>query len=114
SNPVPADSTIMFVHDETSLPATGQIAADGTYTLMMEGGDQVPAGKYTISVSPPSSEISEETNMDAYKSMMEGGAEATAPTGPFPEKYQAAETSGVTFEVKEGPNTFDLDMKDEA
>jgi len=113
--PVPAGSTIMFVHGATSLAATAQIGADGSYTAMMAGGDQLPAGKYSISVSPPASgEISEQTDMEAYKRMMEGGAASTTPTGPFPEKYHAAETSGVTFELKEGPNTFDLDMTDES
>lgn len=114
--PVPAGSTVTFVHGDTSLPAIGQTGAGGTFKLMMQGGDQLPAGTYSVAVSPPASgEISEQTDMDAYKAMMEGGATAAkATTGPFPEKYQAAETSGVTFEVKEGPNTYDLDMKDDA
>lgn len=113
SNPVPAGSTIMFLHEETSLAATGQIGSDGSYTLAMQGGGEVPVGKYSISVSPPSSaEVSEETNMEAYKAAMEGGGGAAATTGPFPEKYQAAETSGETFDVKEGENSYNLDMKD--
>jgi hypothetical protein len=115
-NPVPAGSTITFIHGGTSLPAMGQIGADGSFKLMMQGGDQVPAGTYAVSVSPPpSAEISEETDMEAYKAIMEGGATAPkTPAGPFPQKYQSAETSGVTFDVKEGANTFDLDMKDDA
>jgi hypothetical protein len=30
---------------------------------------------------------------------------------PVPAKYQSPETSGLTFVVKAGPNTFDVDMK---
>ena len=111
---VPVGSTVNFVHGETALPASGVTAADGTYTLRMRGGPRRSAGKYLISVIPPPTQTATaETDMAAYKAMMEGGAGAAkATTGPFPAKYQAAETSGLTFEVKEGPNTFDLHSKD--
>jgi hypothetical protein len=108
----------MFIHQGTSLPATGQTTSDGSYTLFMKGVGQVLAGSYQVSVSPPASGATVDTsNEDAYAAAMEAGmqgaSEAAAPSSPFPEKYQAVETSGVTFEVKEGPNTFNLDMTDE-
>jgi hypothetical protein len=112
-NPVPDGSTVMFLHEETSLPATCEVAADGTYTLSMAGEGEVLAGTYSVSVSPPDSgEISEATDMEAYKAAMEGGGAPEA-TAPFPEKYYAVETSGLSFEVKEGPNTIDVELKDE-
>jgi hypothetical protein len=112
-NAIPAGSTITFMHEETSLPAVGEISADGSYSLKMRGGDEILAGKYKISVVPAATGVADEnTDMEAYKAMMEGGGTAATPE-PFPKKYQSAETSGETFEVKEGEsNTYDLDMKD--
>ena len=113
-SPVPAGSIIMFVHEQTSLAGTGEVSADGTYELTMQGGVRVPTGKYAISVNAPVSvELSQETDMEAYKAIMEGSAAAPPPADPFPRKYQVAETSGVTFEVAEGANTLDLDMTDD-
>ena len=111
-DPVPAGSMVNFVHDETSMAATGATGADGSYTLQMQGEGEVLAGAYQISVSPPAQA---EEDPEAYAAMMTGGdAAAEQPAGPFPQKYQAAASSGETFTVKEGPNTYNLDMNDDA
>ena len=114
--PVPAGSTVNFTHDETSMAATGVTGADGSFTLQMQGEGEVLAGSYKILVSPPVQPQAGPENPEAYEAMMTGGDAAAAeqPTGPFPQKYQATATSGETFTVKEGPNTYDLDMTDGA
>ena len=71
----------------------GQIGADGKYSIAWRGTDQVPVGQYGISIYPPSS------------------GDSTTSNPNFPEKYYDATTSGLTGEVKEGPNTIDLDMQ---
>ena len=113
-NPVPAGCTVTFVHDETSLAAAGQTGADGSYTLQMQGGGDVPAGAYKISVGPPAAAGGAgPDNPEAYAASMESGGDASADTGtPFPDKYLLPGTSGLTFTVKEGPNSYDVEMTD--
>ena len=117
---LPAGCTIVFVHEEKAIPASTAIAADGSYTLLMNGKPEIPVGTYKISVSPPAKDAAaaaDPSNPEAYKAVMmgkgpKGQGAAAEGKPPFPQKYQSAETSKLTFTVKEGSNTYDLDMKD--
>ena len=110
-SPVPAGSTVMFMHDETSLGATGTTAADGSYSLKMLDGDQLPTGSYKISVSPPEQQNIDSSDEAAYAAAMEGGGDESAgSTSPFPEKYQSTEGSGLTYTVTEGENTHNIEL----
>jgi hypothetical protein len=114
--PVPAGCTVMFVHQEKSLPASGLTAADGSYTLLARGQPKVSAGAHKISVSPPVQDAAagvSSADPEAYKAVMTGKKAAPAEQkGPFPKKYLSADTSGLTFTVKEGSNTCDLDLNE--
>ena len=110
-DPVPEKSSVSFMHAATSQTATSTVAAGGTYTLRMQGGTQVLAGDYQISVAPPAAASVDDSDMDAYAEMMEGGGSAAPPTA-FPDKYNSFETSGLTFTVAEGANTHDIDLTD--
>lgn len=110
--PVPAGCSVTFIHQETSTPASGLISADGSYALTMRGEKRVLAGEYKVSVSPPASNEQVDENSEGYEATMTGGGAATTVTVPFPDKYLLAETSGLTFTVKEGSNTFDVKMDD--
>jgi len=114
-NPVPAGCSIVFMHQQKSLPATGSTGADGSYSLVMGGKPEILAGEYKVSISPPtkSTPAADPSNPEAYKAFMMGkGAKPAEEKPPFPKKYQIAETSGLTFTVKEGPNPIDIDLKD--
>jgi hypothetical protein len=119
--PAPAGCTITFLHSERNLPASGEIAADGTYTLLFNGKPAVPMGAYKVSVTSPAAAAAEAASAnpsdpEAYKAMMmkqgisQGSGQATVAT--IPKKYATPEASGVTFTVIEGQTTYDLDMKD--
>jgi len=119
--PAPAGCTITFFHAERNFPASAQIAADGSYTLMFNGKPLVPAGTYKVSVTSPAGAATDAaaaspSNPEAYKAMMmkqgiaKGDGQAAVVT--IPTKYATPETSGVTFTVLEEPATYDLDMKD--
>ncbi len=114
--PVPAGCTVVFIHQEKTVPASGAVGADGSYSA-----SQVLAGANKVSISPPAkasaAAAADPSNPEAYKAMMMAKGTAGAKGGteekpPFPAKYQSPETSGLTFTVKEGPNTFDIDLKD--
>lgn len=100
-----------MTHDDKRLVAAAEIATDGSYSLSMRGGKDILTGTYTVSVMPPPPpEMTPEQQQEA----MFGGETPPEPEWPdIPKKYRSGSTSGVTFEVKAGANTFDLDMKTE-
>ncbi len=108
--PVPEGSIITFTPEGGSgIPASGSLAADGSFKLRAKGSFDVPAGIYKVSISPPATQ--EMSAEDAMKAQMAG----TLPdfqVKEIPQKYRSPDTSGESFEVKEGDdNTYDLDMK---
>jgi hypothetical protein len=80
---------------EDGFAAVGEVGADGSFTL----DDQLPAGSYTVSVSPP--QITEAP----------GAADAAIPQSPIPEGYFDESTSDIVQEIKEGENTVTIDLK---
>lgn len=77
------------------------IAADGTYTI-----PSIHPGKAAIAIlvssSPPESE-----NGDGSGT----GAVALAKPIAVPQKYRGIETSGLTYDVVEGPQNHDVDLR---
>ena len=118
--PAPAGCIITFIHSERNFPASAEIAADGSYTLLFNGKPEVPVGTYKVTVTSPAAATAEAaadpSNPEAYKAMMmkqgisKGSGQANVAT--IPKKYATPETSGVTFTVVEEPATYDVDMKD--
>ncbi|MHB0955220.1 MAG: PAAR domain-containing protein [Pirellulaceae bacterium] len=108
----------MFLHQEQSFPASGEIGNDGSYTLLFNGKPAVPVGTYDISVIPPPAQtgpVANPSDPEAYKSMMMGGEpkkKSVARTETIPHKYRDAAQSGLTCTVMEGQETvFDVDLK---
>jgi hypothetical protein len=102
------------MNQEKSIPASGTTGADGSYSL-----SNVLAGVNKVFISPPSkidTAAANPSNPEAYKAFMtgKGVVKPADEKPPFPKKYQTAETSGLSFTVKEGANTFDVEMKDGA
>jgi hypothetical protein len=102
-------ATISFLPEGgTGIPAIGGIGSDGSYKLRARSTFDVPTGIYKITVTPSAGPaMSAEEAMEAS---MNGTLPDSDPKD-VPAKYRAAETSGELFEVKEGANTYDLDMK---
>ncbi len=104
---VPDGTSIVFLHKDKGITASSAIAADGTYSLRMRRGDAILVGDYQIGITPPTAEMSAAETEAAIT----GEAPSAKEWPEIPKKYQNPETSGVTFTVKAGENTFDLDMK---
>lgn len=118
--PVPQGCTVVFLSDK-GFTATGQVGAGGNYQLSVvgKGGSTtsgVPAATYQVSVSPPASGEGAEGDYDA---IMEEAAkagegqpeESQAEAEVIPAKYQSSGTSGLSFDVKEGPNTINIPLE---
>jgi len=107
---VPNGCTVVFVHEKTNVPASGIVGGDGSYSAA-----KVLAGPNKVSITPPAKATTvDQSNMDAYKAAMMGKKDA-GPKGtpaPFPTKYLTPEKSGLSVTVKEGANTYDIELKD--
>jgi hypothetical protein len=81
---------------------TSKIEPDGTYRVM-----HVPAGTVKIAVSSP----------DPATPQLPDRKGVVPPPGdktnwfPIPERYASFELTDLTYEIKGGPNTFDLELK---
>ncbi|WP_339728932.1 carboxypeptidase-like regulatory domain-containing protein [uncultured Gimesia sp.] len=105
--PVSEGASIVFLHKDKGITASSAIAADGSYALRMRREDAILVGDYQIGVTPPTVELT-----PAEAEAVNTGKELPEKEWPeIPKKYRNPETSGVTFTVKAGENTFDLDMK---
>jgi hypothetical protein len=80
----------------------GMIKSDGTYTLNTDGRDGAPVGWYKVTVSGQ--------GMPDPSKMTEGGKPPTPLN--VQAKYGKPETSGFSFEVKDGApaGTYDLSL----
>ena len=114
--PVPDGTSVTFIGD-AGHTASGKVSGGGSYQLSTIANDSksdaIPVGKYRVCVTSPSTA---QTMTDAeYDKMMtesaSGGAAAKAPPSAIPAKYQTTTTSQLSFEIKEGPNTIDIELK---
>ncbi len=96
---------------------TGEVDGEGNYEIVTTGGG-LPVGKYMVSVSPPPAEFVE-TKLPSTPEEAEAASKAAANSTPdegpavdttIPEKYQVASSSGLEFEVKEGENTYNVEL----
>ena len=101
-NGQPVTEGIVSLFDNSrGLAYSGEIGSDGNYSV--NGGAQ--SGKYQVVVLPPNPPLV--ANPEA--------APATPPPSKeypnLPHKYRAAETSGLTLDVKESAATLDIAMQ---
>jgi hypothetical protein len=113
--PVPAGCLVTFVSQQ-GVAALGTVDASGQYQLRIAGKPDVPAREYNVSVTYPGAAGPEMTDEDERKYM--AGDPATvakfsrkAQSAPIPQKYADEFQSGLSYHVKEGPNTFDIDLR---
>ncbi|MDX1947888.1 MAG: carboxypeptidase-like regulatory domain-containing protein [Pirellulaceae bacterium] len=88
--------TVTFQEREKQVGASGTTDASGIYRLSSQSpGDGAPPGNYLVSVHQP------------------GPADSNDPEPPrlFPKRYENAQTSGLSCEVKPGPNEFNITLE---
>ena len=89
--PVP-NGTVMFV-PETGPAATGELTKDGTFVLTTySNGDGAVLGMHKVAITA----LQDTSGLSPEQS--------GTPAPLVPEKYLGQDTSGLTFEVKEGEN----------
>jgi hypothetical protein len=106
---VPLGSLITFFNSEQGIAAVGFADESGKFTINpAEKETGLPAGNYAVTVTPPPPPPMTE---EQYKKM-EANARAlpTIIYKELPVKFYNSTTSGLAFDVKPGPNHFDLDL----
>ncbi len=106
--PVPQGCVVSFV-SPAGFTASATVGADGSYTLRSGDKADIPAANYKVAVAQPAADMSG-ADYDKYMSA-EGGQAAAAPAATIPAKYQTVDASGLSYDVKEGPNPINIELK---
>jgi hypothetical protein len=117
AKPVTPESSVVFFCAELSATAAGTLDVLGKFSLRAADPKiGIPAGRYQVMVRPPEPPAVKATDQE-YRKVMMGGPPAgnVAPKAAnrapdIPEKFQSLDSSGITLEIKPGPNTIDLDL----
>jgi hypothetical protein len=116
--------TITFLPENTQeRAASGTIGSDGSYTLTTyKQGDGAVLGRHRVSI------VSREVDVPGGKAkasqaispqeIMKGSQSPQTQQSPpeqkalVPSRYQSPDTSGLSFVVKSGSNTYDVELVD--
>lgn len=111
--PIKTDSSVVFFCTEAGATLAGKIDALGKFNLgAADPAIGIPVGRYQVMVRPPEPKSVQTTSAD-YAKMMQGGSNPTAAAATpsdIPQPFLALDTTPLILEVKEGPNTFDIDL----
>ena len=96
-----SEGAISFFNSETSVTTSGTLEPDGSYTLLFAGSQDVPVGKYIVTVHPPS--VSHEPG------------EAPPPQKEYPNipfKYRGRQSTDLSAQVEAKDQEFNFDLLD--
>jgi hypothetical protein len=93
---------------ETGQNATGQIEPDGSYVMTtFNTGDGAILGQHIVAVV-----VREKGSENQGKPRADSTIDYSMPKIVTPSKYASVDTSPLRCTVKEGDNTFDIELKD--
>ncbi|MFO0951158.1 MAG: hypothetical protein U0835_08400 [Isosphaeraceae bacterium] len=97
---------------QTGQSAVGEIGGDGSYSLTtFENGDGAVLGQHVVIVQAREEDPAIEGGSMPIPDA-KGRINIKPPKHLVPEKYASTESSPLKFEVKEGSNALDLELKD--
>jgi hypothetical protein len=101
-NPIPGKG------GETGQNATGLIESDGTYVMTtFSTGDGAILGQHVVAVV-----VRAKGSENQGKPKADSTIDYSMPKIVTPSKYASVETSPLVYTVREGDNTFDIELKD--
>lgn len=117
SKSVTVGSTVVFYCKDKDATAAGTIDAVGKFSLKGAlPAVGIPVGKYVVMVSPPQLPMTTAiaagpSSPDYQKQMMQTSkAEVPASVSDIPAEFLSLDKSTLSYELKAGPNTFDIDL----
>ncbi len=115
-----ANATVTFIPRGEGSLGVAVTGEDGSYEIQTAGESGVAPGPCAVTVSKMESsgkgqeELDKMSEADRQKMMMSGKMPkslSNTPRSAIPAQYSNAMTSGLSFEVKNGSNTFAIDLK---
>ncbi len=112
-----AGVTVTFICEGAPRFASGTTDLQGNYTLTTyEPGDGAVVGQNVVTVSvpptPPADTAADSPLTGEYYNTLEASQKAAAKDRRVPARYADAKTSGLAFEVTDGPNQHNLPLTD--
>jgi hypothetical protein len=110
--PVPLDSSVVFYCADHAATAAGKVDSLGKFQLAASiPRIGIPAGRYQVMIRPPAPPTANVSDEASYAQLMQP-KKTTAEEGvkEIPKQFMALATSKLVFELKAGPNNFDLDL----
>jgi hypothetical protein len=109
--PLAPGTAVVFKELTVGYACMGQTSPDGTYQLDSWNQGNLPIGRYEVMIQPP--EPVDPDSIDPDELINNPGLmESTKVKYDFPRKYSQLATSGLSFEVKEGENEYQIELVD--
>lgn len=106
--PVAQGCVVSFVSPD-GFTASAKVESGGRYNLRNVDAPQIPVATYKVSLAPPAQpELSEAEYEKAMASGMTGQSDAASDA--IPAKYRDLSTTDLSYEVKAGSNTIDIEL----
>lgn len=114
-SPAPSGTLVTFIAAE-GFAASGVVGDGGAYEVTMpDMGKQIPAVNYKVMVSAPvtGGVSSDSSDYEAYMQSVNADATSTGaqPKPAIPAKFTSTATSGLSFDVSQGENTINIELK---
>ncbi|MDG2390286.1 MAG: hypothetical protein P8M30_13315 [Planctomycetaceae bacterium] len=109
----PVAANLTFMNSIDGFTASGVADGSGKFSLQSNGETAIPVGKYQVGVTAAADgpEMDPEAAMKASMESEDGSAGGS--DSAIPTKYASPAGSGLSFEVKEGDNSFEVKMTKE-
>lgn len=110
--PLPANCEVVFFNKDKNATLGAKLDATGKFSLAVADPKiGIPVGRYQVAIRPPATPTVQPSSADYAKMMQSGGAKPEDKSASvISEKFHAFETSKLEFDVKAGPNEFNMDL----
>jgi hypothetical protein len=111
---LPPGHAVSFMQMEKGFLAFGMTDAEGKFEVKSWNDGNMPIGKYDVMIAAPPSSVdpAEDPNLSPEERFEKQQTPTKQPPRiSIPARYRETTTSGLQYEIKEGENHFDIDLK---
>ncbi len=107
------DTKVVFINSSSGFAAFGATTEEGAFKILdSDDNANLPVGTYRVMIQPPANQLGGEEEPSAEEALDNPvHSKPKKKSLEFDFKYRQLSTSGLEYEVKEGPNTIDIDLK---
>lgn len=111
--PAESGTVITMTHSTGGHAATGTVKSDGYFSMRFRDGTKLITGIYQVGITAAGAAGTGDVQPGTaeYEKIMSAGGNVEEFKPPFAARYTNPATSGEEFEVSEGSNELNLDLK---